>query len=336
MRSARNILFTTLKIIITVGVIVLLIGKLGWDDILTTIKKAQSVWLLPAIGVFLISGWLGVIQWQILLKNRGILLTFGRAFRLYFIGMFFNNFVMGGIVGDAVKVASIKTDGGKGKAGLAATFLDRFAGLWAMCGFAVVGSGILLVQKGELLNGKVGTAVIALFVTFLMFAGIMLFLVSKPIQDLFFKYYDMVPFFKKLKIKEIISEMLIEAHDYHILFSVSFFSLFIQMLRIGVHLFAAVSLGLLTASNYQYFLIFVPIIAMLMTIPLPFGVREAAGGALFTFAGFPPEESFVMGFLATLVGLAASFLGAIFFIAEKNLLRSKKNAQNINCRTALQ
>lgn len=336
MRSVRNSMFTVLKIVVTVGIIVLLIGKLGWDDILSTIKKAHSLWLLPALAVFLFSGWLGVIQWQLLLINRGIKLSFGRAFRLYFIGMFFNNFVMGGIVGDAVKVASIKTDGGKGKAGLAATFLDRFAGLWAMCGFAVIGSGMLLFQKGELVNGKIGTAVIALFVTFVMFAGIMIFLVNKPLQNIFFKCYDYVPFLKKTKLKEIISEMLIEAHDYHILISVSIFSLFIQMLRIAVHLFAAISLGLLTTSNYQYFLIFVPIIAMLMTIPLPFGVREAAGGALFTFAGFPPEESFVMGFLATLVGLAASFLGAIFFIAEKNILRSKKNAQNINCRTAIQ
>jgi uncharacterized protein (TIRG00374 family) len=336
MKAFRNILFTVLKIVVTVGIILLLIGKLGWDDILTTIKKAQCIWLLPAFFIFLFSGWLGVIQWQILLKNRGIQLTFGRAFRLYFIGMFFNNFVMGGIVGDAVKVASIKTDGGKGRKGLAATFLDRFAGLWAMCGFAVIGSGILLVQKGELINGKIGTAVIALFVTFIMFAGIMTFLMHKPLQNFFFKCYDVIPFIKNSKIKDIISEMLIEAHDYHILVSVSLFSFFIQMLRIGVHLFAAVSLGLLTAANFQYFLIFVPIIAMLMTIPLPFGVREAAGGALFTFAGFPPEESFVMGFLATLVGLAASFLGAIFFIAEKNILRSKKNAQNIDCRTAIQ
>lgn len=336
MKSIRTILFTTLKIVVTIGVILLLIGKLGWDDILLTIKKAHSLWLLPALAVFLISGWLGVIQWQLLLINRGIKLSFGRAFRLYFIGMFFNNFVMGGIVGDAVKVASIKTDGGKGKAGLAATFLDRFAGLWAMCGFAVIGSAMLLIQKGELVNGKIGTAVVALFVTFIMFAGIMLFLVNRPLQDFFFKCYSYIPMLKKTKLKEIISEMLIEAHDYHILVSVSLFSFFIQMLRISVHLFVAISLGLLTTTNYQYFLIFVPIIAMLMTIPLPFGVREAAGGALFTFAGFPPEESFVMGFLATLVGLAASFLGAVFFIAEKNILRSKKNAQNINCRTALQ
>ncbi|HEX2958900.1 MAG TPA: lysylphosphatidylglycerol synthase domain-containing protein [Chitinispirillaceae bacterium] len=99
--------------------------------------------LLSHLQFFLLSGWLGVIQWIILLKNRGIPLKFWNAFRLYFVGLFFNNFIMGGIVGDAVKIASIKSQRGRGMAGLAATFLDRFAGLWAMCGFAVAGSFIL-------------------------------------------------------------------------------------------------------------------------------------------------------------------------------------------------
>ena len=60
----------------------------------------------------------------------------------------FNNFVFGGIIGDATRVASIHLEEKKGRAGLAATFLDRFVGLLAMCGFAVAGSAVLLLTKG--------------------------------------------------------------------------------------------------------------------------------------------------------------------------------------------
>jgi hypothetical protein len=236
--------------------------------------------------------------------------------------MFFNNFIMGGIVGDAVKIASIRSRDGKGKIGFAATVLDRFAGLWAMCGFAVVGS-IILFNRGILTHGRVATAVIALFAAFVLFAGIMLFLIYKPVQTFFFSIIDKFAISRKLRVKEMLSEMLIEAQDYKLLVSVALIAALTQFLRIGVHMFTAISLGLLTVENFQYFFIFVPIIAMLMTIPLPFGAREAFGGTLFALAGFQREAAFIMGFLASLIGISVSLLGGIFFVTGK-IYKSRK------------
>ncbi|MBN1758789.1 MAG: flippase-like domain-containing protein [Chitinispirillaceae bacterium] len=314
---------TILKIAVTGAVIVFLIHRLGWREILSVMTTAKPQWLLSALGVFLLSSLIGVVQWRLLLANRKIPLPFGRACRLYLIGMFFNNFILGGIVGDVLKVASIKSRDGKGKAGLAATFLDRFAGLWAMCGFAVVGSIILLVRHGELNDGKVDTAMIALSATFLLFAGIIVFLVNKPLQQIFFRLLDLLPFAGKIRIREIITEMLFEVHDLHILGKVGTLSTVIQLMRIGVHLLCAHALGLLNAGNFHYFFIFVPVIAMLMTLPLPFGVREAAGGTLFALAGFPEGAAYVMGFLASLVGIAASFLGGLFYITDRTFLKEQ-------------
>lgn len=319
-KKLKKVTVTLLKGIVTAAVIVLLVKKLGWRSISETITTAQPVWLMAALGIFLISAFLGVVQWRILLENRGIGLPFGRTFRLYFIGMFFNNFVLGGIVGDALKVASIRSRDGKGKAGFAATFLDRFAGLWAMCGFAVCGSAVLL-SGNTLSDTKIIFAVSALCGAFALFAGILVFLVFKPLQNLIFSFITYLPETSGKKIKAILSEMLIEAHDYHILVKVAVLSSCIQFLRIGVHIFCAHSLGLLTGTNFHFFFIFVPIIAMLMTLPLPFGIREAAGGTLFSLAGFPTEAAYVMGFLASIVGLAASFLGGLFYILDHTLTR---------------
>jgi len=313
---ARKIAVDAAKIITTALIIAVLIRKLGWETIVGTVSGANPLWLAAGLAVFLISGGLGVVQWQLLLNNRGLTLSGSRAFKLYFVGMFFNNFIMGGIVGDAVKVASIRSRDGSGKAGFAATFLDRFAGLWAMCGFAVAGS-LILLQRGMITHGRVATAVIALFAAFVLFAGIMLFLTMKPLQLLFFSIVDKFAIARKFKVKEIVSEMLIEAQDVKLLIVVAALSAVTQFLRIGVHVLTAASLGLLTIANFQYFFIFVPIIAMMMTIPLPFGVREAAGGALFALAGFPKEAAFIMGFLASLIGIAASMLGGVFFVTEK-------------------
>ena len=314
--SARKIAINACKLLATVLIIAFLIRKLGWGTIVDTVGGANPTWLALGVAVFLISGWLGVVQWRLLLANRGLKLTFARAFKLYFIGMFFNNFIMGGIVGDAVKIASIRSQDGKGMLGFAATFLDRFAGLWAMCGFAVIGS-IILLNRGMLTHGRVTTAVIALFAAFALFAGIMLFLMVKPLQTLFFSITDRLAICRKFRVKEIISETLIEAQDFKLLVAIGGLAGVTQFMRIGVHVLTAASLGLLTADNFQYFFIFVPIIAMLMIIPLPFGVREAAGGALFALAGFPSEAAFIMGFLASLIGITVSALGGIFFVTGK-------------------
>ena len=319
-------LFTTLlKAAVTIGVIVFLVNRLGLKTILSITATAKPVWLITALAVFLVSSLIGVAQWRILLANRRIPLPFGRACPLYMIGMFFNNFILGGIVGDALKVASIRNRDGNGKAGLAATFLDRFAGLWAMCGFAVVGSIILLLRHGALNDGKVGTAMVALAATFVLFAGILAFLLLKPLQNLFFNLLDKLPVDSlKPRIRDIVTGMLFEMHDLHILMKVASLSTVIQLLRISVHLLCAQALGLLTPDNFHYFFIFVPVIAMLMTLPLPFGIREAAGGTLFALAGFPEEAAYVMGFLASLVGIAASIFGGLFYITDRTLSKEQQ------------
>jgi len=312
----RKIIKSSLKLLATALIIAFLVQRLGWESILNTVRGADSTWLAAGAGIFFVSVILGVVQWQLLLRNRGLDLPFSRAFRLYYVGMFFNNFIMGGIVGDAVKVASIRSHDGKGKIGFAATVLDRFAGLWAMCGFAVVGS-IILLNRGMLTHGRITTAVIALFAAFALFAGIMLFLMAKPLQKLLFSVTDKFAVCQKFRIKEIVTEMLIEARDYKLLAAVAFLAVLTQFLRIGVHVLTAAALGLLTVDNFQYFFIFVPIIAMMMTIPLPFGVREAFGGVLFALAGFPSEQAVIMGFLASLTGIAVSSMGGVFFVTGK-------------------
>jgi uncharacterized protein (TIRG00374 family) len=320
----RKIASAVLKILVTVAVLVLIVWRLGWKEILGTLAQANPWWLLGALVLFFVSGWLGVLQWQIILKNRGVALPFVRVFSLYFIGMFFNNFALGIIAGDAVKVAYIKVGERQGKAGFAATFLDRFAGLWAMLGYAIFGS-VLLIKQKALESRSMTLAVVALFVAFLCFGGALLFLMSKKLQEFAYVLIDRIPLKKKDVLRRILDETIIEVHDVHILLPVGVLSTVVQFMRIGVHIMCAGALGLLSAGTIHYFFIFVPILAMMMVVPLPFGVRESVGGTLFAFAGFKVEAAIVMGFLASIVGSAASLVGGILFVVNK-LHLSRKSA----------
>ena len=318
----RKVGWAFVKVLVTVAVLVFIIWKLGFGQILSTVSQADPWWLCAALVVFFVSGWLGVVQWEIILKNRGVTLPFSRVFSLYFIGMFFNNFALGIIAGDAVKVAYIKIGEGQGKAGFAATFLDRFAGLWVMLGYAVFGS-VLLIKQKALESRSMTLAIVALFVAFACFGGALAFLMSKKLQTLAFALIDRLPFRRKDALRRILDETIIESHDVHILLPVGVLSTVVQFMRIGVHILCAGALGMLSAANIHYFFIFVPILAMMMVAPLPFGVRESVGGALFAFAGFKLEAAIVMGFLATLVGSAASLVGGILFVMNKLHLSRK-------------
>ena len=317
--SVRQAGITILKFAVSVLDIAFIIWKFGGSNIVGTLQQARLEWLFAALCIFMVSILLSVVQWQILLRNKGISLSFLRAFILYSIGMFFNNLVLGTIAGDAVKVTYIKTTGGSGKAGFAATFLDRLAGLWALSAFAVVGC-LVLLEQGATEGGKLSLAIAALFVMFGLFGGIQLFLVSGKLQELLFSVLDKSSFPKKGLIRGIISEIILEAHDVHLIFPVAVLSTIIQFLRVSVSVLCAASLGLLSVGNVPYFFIIVPVVSLLMIVPLPFGVREGVGGTLFALVGFRPEAAMVMGFLASFVGIIASLLGGIFFILDKTLL----------------
>ncbi len=331
----RKVLTTILKLVVTLLVFGVIVHRFGWESILQNLHRAQPGWLVTALVTFIVSVLLGVVQWHLLLESRKVSVSLKRATSLYFIGMFFNHFIFGAAAGDAVRVAFLKYgDNHSGKSGIAATFLDRFAGLWAMMGFAIAGSAILL-WRGFVSGRTLTTAVIALFVTFVLFTGIQAFLVSRRLQSLFYRLLDRVPIPKKEIIRTISSQMLLESKDRGLVLRVALLSAIVQFLRIGVHVLCGAALGLLSGANFQYFFIFVPVLAILLMIPLPFGVREGIEGALFGLAGFSPDAAMVMAFLASIIGIAASFPGALLFILSKAELRQVMPHENLTGDTGL-
>jgi hypothetical protein len=314
--SLRTAVSVTLKIAVTVTILLFIVQKLGWRSIVSTLSHTYLLFLFYALALFVVSGFLGAIQWRILLATREIDLSFGRSLGLYFIGMFFNNFIFGTVAGDAVRIAYIKGSHGKLTKGLAATFLDRFAGLWAMCGFAMAGIIFLLLHE-DIAQGALWWAMATLIVMFIVFAGLMALFLFEPVQKFFFRILDRVPFPGKSAIGSIVRETIIESRHRRLLLPVALLAATIQLMRVGVHILCAVSLGIVSPSNIHYFFIFVPILAMVMIVPLPFGVREGLGGTLYALAGFQIETAMVMNFLASIVGIAASLPGGILFVTTK-------------------
>lgn len=321
--TKRKRLIPVLKLAVTMAVLAFIVHRLGWRDIVATLSHVRRTWLGGAVLLFVASGVLGALQWRLLLASKNVHMDFGRALKVYFMGMFFNNFIFGTAAADSLRIVYVKIGQASGKAGFAATFLDRFAGFMALLGFALFGSAVLL-HRGLVADRRLVTAVLALSVTFVLFVAVLVFLISRRAQRLLLGLLDRVPVPRREWITALVQQTVVGVEHRAMVVGVAVLAAVIQLMRIGVHIFCGGALGVLTAQNFQYFFIFVPILAIFMLLPMPFGVREGVEGALFSLAGFRPEAAVVMGFLATLVSVIGSIPGGLFFV----LTRARKTEDN--------
>jgi uncharacterized protein (TIRG00374 family) len=301
------------KLVVTALVIAYVINKLGWDGIVTTCQRINPVYALCGLVACVISIVLGAFQWYLLLHRKDLKLSFREAFELYYIGMFFNN--IGTVAGDGIKVAYIKQRHSLGKIGFAATFLDRFAGLLALSVFAAAGC-VILLRQGALHTPTVLTIVRVTVGLLAVFGCMLAFLTMRRLRRAFFSLVNKLRLPKREFINDLVAVTGLDINHFPLLVKIGLLSLVIQALRIATHLCSAAAFGILTAHNAVYFLIFIPLVALLMVIPLPFGIRETIGGHLFALTGIPSQAAFLMQFMATVIGVAGSLWGGIEFLVN--------------------
>lgn len=327
MAFLKKTLFTLLRFVVTGGVIAWIIHRYGWTKIWDTVSMARPGWLLSAVLLFIASMVLGAWQWRTILKNRGVTLPLGGTIRLYFIGIFFNNFILGMVAGDAYRVSTLHMDRKAGSRGVAATFLDRLAGLLSLSVFAIVG-GLVILRNNIELDKQFTAALLVLGLFVVLFLGVLALLVSRRLQTLARGILLRLPAFPgKEGLANLLDVTFLDRRsstDGLMILQVVLMSTVVQSMRITVHVLCAFALGMPVAGAIHYFFVIVPIIALLMIIPLPFGVREAVGGTLFGLAGFDTGRAVIMEFLATLVGIGGSLVGAYFFLRRRKQVTAEE------------
>lgn len=309
--SVSKHLIQIAKFAITALVVYFVIRKLGWSNVISTFKKVNFVYAFYGLLSCIISIVLGAYQWHLIMHRKDLSISFRETFELYYIGMFFNN--IGTLAGDTMKVAYIKSRYSLGKLGFAATFLDRFAGLLSLSIYAGVGC-FFLIKKGELHNPNeilIAKFTVALLVMMLI---MLLFLMMRRLRRVVTFLIDKLPIPKKQLLNDVVSATGLTVHQLPFVIRVGFLSLLVQALRISTHIFSAAALGILTAHNIVFFFIFIPLIAVFMIIPMPFGIRETIGGSLFSLTGIPVQSAFIMQFMATFIGVIGSLWGGIEFL----------------------
>lgn len=144
--KTKNIVKTVLKFIVSGGALYVVFRNIDWQLTKDVFLNANIGWLLVAMIFFIASKILSSFRLNLYFKNIGLSLSEKFNLNLYWIGMFYNLFLPGGIGGDGYKVYLLnKKFGTKVKPLLKASLLDRLSGLTAL--LMLAGLGYLLIDQ---------------------------------------------------------------------------------------------------------------------------------------------------------------------------------------------
>ncbi len=122
-----------LKLLFSLGLLALVFSQIDPNKLITTLKKCDPLWLFMAFIAFNASKILSSIRLNHYFKDLGLSLDEKINLKLYYLGMFYNLFLPGGIGGDGYKIYLLKKYHGITVKDLTlAHLLDRLSGLVAL------------------------------------------------------------------------------------------------------------------------------------------------------------------------------------------------------------
>ena len=282
----------------------------GLITVVSRSRLGPASLVLPAmLVVFLVQA----ARWQILLRANGFAIPFGRAFRITWAGIFFNQVLPGSVGGDIAKGLMVSR-GETRKAGLWGTvLLDRLVGL----GTVIVIAGIAMAPA---LGRPELRPVVALIVALLAggAAGAALYfspaLRRAPWAQ---RLKNRLPF--RASVEEVDDVLKTMHHAPRAILWGAALSAVGQAVTILATFGLAWSMGIRNLGVGDFFLI-QPIIFLVTAVPVSiggWGVEQFISVHLFGMAGMAPNEAVALSVLSKLATLAASLPGGLLFAAGK-------------------
>lgn len=304
------------KVLVSAGLLAFILYKISVPDLLSVLKSVRLEWLWTAVAVFLASNVIGGYQWHALLAASGVRLPVRRTIGVYFVGLFFNNFLPASIGGDAIKVYDVSRIGSSVFQVVAVTVLDRIIGIFSLCVLAAV--SVLALARTDIQ--------ITLWPYLLIFIACM-----TPVLGFYFlrPLSRVVRWLVRLILPPSWGRGGSSILDYLgafrsrklLILGLMSLSIVIQAMRVITHVLVALALGVpLDPVVIGLFFVFVPVLSLAMIPPITInglGIREGLGIILLARAGIGQTDAFAIEFLTYAVSVVISLLGLAFFVSRR-------------------
>lgn len=278
------------RLLITAVLLLYVLQKVGVFD---TQKRAELFTLLRSVSLpllvlsFFVSLLLNLssaYKWYLLLRSRGVVVSFFRAWALYMVGIFFSLFLPTSMGGDLIRIHELGRMTGKRAAAAASVFIERFSGMVILFLLTIL---TLLMQK-ELLS--VAWMIISLLIAVAASLALIWVIIDerpytfvKTLLSGHFAIFD-----KILSKVDKIHCAVLEYRDDR-------WALFVALLNTFLFYFLAVvnvyvtALAFSTEVQFSEILVAVPLIMFIMNLPISIGgigLMEFAFIFIFEISGY--------------------------------------------------
>ena len=312
------------KVLVTIFQLSVTIGVLYWvyhdpnrrAQMVEALRHAQKHWVVTGILAYGVVEAAAAFRWHVLLKVQKIHLTLPRLLGLFFIGLFYNQFLPGGTGGDIIKSYYLLKETPDKKAGaLLAVVFDRFIGLVAL----VAITATLIGLRYDFLSQKPETRWL-LRVLLLLLGGSIAFLLSTFVIS-GFKLFHFLPahFPGRDKLIEIFAAYHLYAHHWRATLVAFGASIVAHLATFTTFLFAAYALGV-RVPLIDFFAI-MPVERTISALPISFagiGLREKILQIMLNgLCGVPEAKAILIGSLSFVIILICCLPGAFVYLFYK-------------------
>ncbi|MDV2990834.1 MAG: hypothetical protein N4J56_000488 [Chroococcidiopsis sp. SAG 2025] len=301
-----------IKIIVSVGVLALVLTRMDFYQVWVQFQYLSPSFIIFALlfytGCQLLSCW----RWQVVLWSSGHSAPMSSLLSSYFAGMFLNIFLPGALGGDVYRVYRVAQSTKDSEVALVSVFLERFTGLAALSGLAVIGlvPAFKLIGRWDILllfAACVGSLVGAV----LLIASPKLLIWAEP-WLIKFRLSAVAAWFAKIQILL----RTFAQHRQALLLSMGL-SLLLQLAIVYYHYLVAHQLKI--PISYLELLVFIPIIVVVTLLPISLGgigLKEGLWAYLFSRIGLSVEQALLLSLTITVLGWMLSLPGAVVLLLD--------------------
>lgn len=309
----RRHLGTMLKLVISLGLIAFVLSRVHLPT-LTARLLAANLWL---VGLAMLLFWLAMaintVKWRVLLRSQAIDVPFRALLNYTFVGFFFNNVLPANIGGDVMRGYGLARYTERTAASAASVVLDRLIGLAAYMSVAAVAALITVYVTGRTELRLLAWVAVAGVLALVMLAGILL---SRRLRRLI----------DRLFANTLLSPLARMWSSLSLAFEAYRFQYRALALAFGIGL-----LGILTTTTVNYVLslslggdipflhvlLFTPLIALVLIIPVSIGglgLNQVAYPYFYGLVGVSTELALGLSLLIQAVQILCSLPGGVLWL----------------------
>jgi hypothetical protein len=304
----RKIISLLLRIIISVGILIILIKRIDLSKLIRIVSGADISKIILALLLALLIYFIWFLRWRMLLIGLELNLPQPSIFKSFCLGLFANLFFPSTMGGDVLRSIDLGLRSQKSRQVVASVILDRLSGYSAMMSVAF----LALFLGCRIVNDISVLFALSIFLSLLIALLTILFN-----NFLFSKCSKLLRFFGRTgeALANLHYEIYNFRHQKELLIKNFAFSFIMQLLFVlSVYL---ISLAFETNVSLIYFFILVPIISAISAIPVSIaglGLREASSMFFFTKLGMSAEVALAMALLTFAIMFLIGICGGIIYV----------------------